>query len=269
RWSTPALLITAAVSACARPLVAELIAWHAWWAGATPTPAAGRALWQAVDAAARQGSYATLVSARWALFLGTLPHTWRDVLPDVNLALFVIGLLAVRHGILDAPRRHVRLIVGWMIFVALAWATSWLILRRLPELSVPGARDPLEYGLGLVQDQWLCFTYIGSVLLLLAYRPLWTARLALFGRAGRMALTNYMVQAAVLDVLASAYGFGLKLRPYAYVAAAVVLFAAEAAASGLWFARFRFGPLEWLWRTVTYARPQPLRRDPGYIAEGS
>ncbi|MFL5494535.1 MAG: DUF418 domain-containing protein, partial [Gemmatimonadales bacterium] len=130
RWSTPALLITAAVSACARPLVAELIAWHAWWAGATPTPAARTALWQAVDAAARQGSYATLVSARWALFLGTLPHTWRDVLPDVNLALFVIGLLAVRHGILDAPRRHVRLIVGWMIFGALAWATSWLILRR-------------------------------------------------------------------------------------------------------------------------------------------
>jgi uncharacterized protein len=78
-----------------------------------------------------------------------------------------------------------------------------------------------------------------------------------------------MVQAAVLDVFASAYGFGLKLRPYAYVAAAVLLFAIEAAVSAAWLARFRFGPLEWLWRTVTYARPQPLRRVSGYIIEGS
>jgi uncharacterized protein len=268
RWSTPALLITAALSACARPVLAELIAWHAWWTGATPAPAAGTALWQAVEAATRQGSYATLVSARWTLFLGTMPHTWRDLLPDVNLALFIVGLLAVRHGILDATRRHVRVIAGWMTFGALAWATSWLVLRQLPELAVPGARAPLEYGLGLVQDQWLCFTYIGSVLLLLAYRPEWTARLAVFGWAGRMALTNYMVQAAVLDVLASAYGFGLKLRPYAYVAAALVLFAAEAAVSAVWLAHFRFGPLEWLWRTVTYARPQPLRRTSGDVLEG-
>jgi uncharacterized protein len=269
RWSTRALLVTAALSACARPVAAELIAWHAWWTGAAPTTPARTALWQAVESATQQGNYATLVSARWAFFLGTLPHTWQDLLPNVNLALFLVGLLALRHGILDTPRRHVRLIAGWMTFGALAWAASWLILRRLPELAIPGARDPLEYGLGLVQDQWLCFTYIGSVLLLLAYRPVWTARLAFFGLAGRMALTNYMVQAAVLDVFASAYGFGLKLRPYAYVAAAVLLFAIEAAVSAAWLARFRFGPLEWLWRTVTYARPQPLRRVSGYIIEGS
>ena len=260
RWSTRALLITAALSACARPVVAELMALHAWWTAVPLTPPASAALRQAVDAATRQGHYATLLSARWALFVGTLPHGWPDLLPDVNLALFTLGLLAVRHRVLDQPRRHVRLIAGWMTFGALAWAISWLVLRRLPELPVPGARDPLEYGLGLVQDQWLCFTYIGAVVLLLAYRPAWTARLAVFGWAGRMALTNYMVQAAVLDVLASGYGFGLKLRPYAYVAAAVLLFAAEAAVSSAWLARFRFGPLEWLWRTVTYARPQPLRR---------
>ena len=260
RWSTRALLITAALSACARPVVAELMALHAWWTAVPLTPPASAALRQAVDAATRQGHYATLLSARWALFVGTLPHGWPDLLPDVNLALFTLGLLAVRHRVLDQPRRHVGLIAGWMTFGALAWATSWLVLRRLPQLPVPGARDPLEYGLGLVQDQWLCFTYIGAVVLLLAYRPAWTARLAVFGWAGRMALTNYMVQAAVLDVLASGYGFGLKLRPYAYVAAAVLLFAAEAAVSSAWLARFRFGPLEWLWRTVTYARPQPLRR---------
>jgi uncharacterized protein len=109
-------------------------------------------------------------------------------------------------------------------------------------------------------DQWLCLTYVGGVALLLAYRPRWTSRLRLFADAGRMALTNYMPQVVVLDVLASGYGFGLKLRPSAYVIAAVLMFSIQAAFSRVWLARYRFGPLEWLWRTVTYLRWQPLRR---------
>jgi uncharacterized protein len=69
-----------------------------------------------------------------------------------------------------------------------------------------------------------------------------------------MALTNYMLQAIVLDVLGSGYGFGLRLRPVAYVAASALLFGAEAAFSRFWLSRHRFGPLEWLWRSATYAR---------------
>jgi uncharacterized protein len=260
RWSTRTLLVSAALFACARPVVAELVALYAWWISAPPPPHAAAALQQAVNLAIQQRDYGVLLVARWALFVGTLPGTWRDLLPDGNLTLFVLGLLAVRHRILDEPRQHVRLVAGWMIFGALAWVTSWLVLRHVPTMPVPGTDWPLAYGLGLVQDQWLCFTYIGALVLWLAYRPAWTARLLVFGSAGRMALTNYMVQAAVLDASASAYGLGLRLRPYAYVVAAGLLFAAEAALSAAWLAHYRFGPLEWLWRTLTYARRQPLRR---------
>ena len=118
---------------------------------------------------------------------------------------------------------------------------------------------------GLVQDQWLCLTYIGAVLLLLAYRPQWTRRLAVVGLAGRMALTNYMIQAAVLDALASGYGFGLRIRPLLYLPAALALFGLEAAASSAWLSRYRYGPLEWVWRSFTYARLQPLVRSPACV----
>ena len=79
------------------------------------------------------------------------------------------------------------------------------------------------------------------MVLLLAYHPVWTARLAGFGQAGRMALTNYMVQAAVLDGLASGYGFGLWLRPRIYVVGAALLFVTEAWVSRAWLARSRSG----------------------------
>ena len=99
------------------------------------------------------------------------------------------------------------------------------------------------------------------MLLLLAFRPRWTTRLRVFADAGRMALTNYMLQALVFDLLGAGYGLGLRLRPFAHLLATPALFAAQAAISRAWLARFRFGPAEWVWRCMTYARLQPLRRE--------
>jgi len=251
RWSTPALLATAALAAAARPLVAAVSLASPWQAGRAT-------LRHAVELAAQQSHYGPLLSARWALFVASLPHMWADLLPDTNLALFIVGLLAVRHHVVAEPRRHVRLIAGWMSFGVVAWGVSWLVLRSLPTTGRAGLDDALSVGFGLLQDQWLCFTYIGGVLLLLAFRPGWLGRLAPIGQAGRMALTNYMLQAAVLDFLASGYGLALKLRPIVYAPLAVVGFALVAALSVAWLRRFRFGPLEWIWRTLTYGHSQPL-----------
>ena len=267
RWSTRHLLWLAGLSMCAWNVISEARALYAWWAASPPPPPPpGLALYRAMTEAAQHGSYSALLAARWAIFVRGLPHDWRALVPGMNLTLFILGLLALRHGVLEQPKRHLRLIRGWMIFGASSWALSWIMMLvvrpRLPQTWNPDVQWPLAGALGLVQDQLLCLTYIGAMVLLLAYRPQWTARLRLFGVAGRMALTNYMVQIVVLDVLASGYGFGLKLRPYVYVLAAVLLFSAEVALSRAWLARYRFGPLEWLWRSITYARWQPLRRQP-------
>lgn len=251
RWPSRALLALAVLSVLARPVAA-------WWTG-SPVPPPATALAKAAAAAARAGDYGGLVAARWALFQAKLPDTWPELLPDVNLALFLLGLLALRHGVIDEPGRHRRLILGWMGFGALAWAMWWLVLRHLAERPEPGAGQ-LASGFGLIQDQWLCFSYVGAVLLTLAARPWWTERLALFGQAGRLALTNYLVQVAAVDVLASGYGFGLKLRPLVYLTGAVGLFLALALMSRAWLTRYRMGPLEWLWRVITYWCRQPLLR---------
>jgi uncharacterized protein len=260
KWSTRALLITALVAAMARPVTAELTALWAWWTATPLPPPATQALTQAVEAAAQHGGYLELLTARWRLFVASTPGGWRGLLPDVNFALFIIGLLAVRHRVIDEPLRHRTLILKWMAFGAFAWLVYWVGLRRLEDLSIPGVGWPLAIGLGLTHEQWLCFTYIGAVVLLLAYRPWWTTRLAPIGQAGRMALTNYMLQVMVLDVLASGYGLELKLRPYYYLAAAILLFSLVTAFSSAWLTRFRFGPLEWFWRSVTYAHFQPIRK---------
>jgi uncharacterized protein len=170
---------------------------------------------------------------------------WYSFLPVNTLTLFLIGLIGFRLGLFDRPAEHRGLIVAVMAFGIASWAlATWL---------------PLRMGFGLIREMWLAFAYIGAVLLLIAHNPAWLRRFAVFGWTGRMALTNYIVQVAILNLLFSNYALGLRLAPLAALAAGLALFAVNAAASRWWLDRFRFGPFEWLWRWATYVRRPPIR----------
>ena len=84
--------------------------------------------------------------------------------------------------------------------------------------------------------------------------------------AGRMSLTNYVVQICALELAFS--GWGLTYHPSCGpLALAVLFFAAQILYSRWWFRRYRIGPLEWLWRSLTYGAAQPLRITPATTAE--
>jgi len=260
-WPTRALLALAIVAAMAGPMTAEVSGLGAWLRGVPQPPDQTWPLVQAEHQAAAQASYSSLLAARWRLFVASTPGGWSGLLPDSNLALFILGLLSVRHGVIDDPRRQARTIQRWMAFGALSWLVSWTVLRQADAIAIPDVGWPLAMGLGLIRDQWLCFAYIGAVLLLLAKRTEWNRRLSPIGQAGRMALTNYMLQIVVLDALASGYGLGVKVRPLLYLPATLMLFGTEVVLSTLWLSRFRYGPLEWIWRGATYLRLEPIRRN--------
>jgi uncharacterized protein len=80
--------------------------------------------------------------------------------------------------------------------------------------------------------------------------------------AGRMALTNYLGQSLVCSLVFYGYGLGyFEQMPRAWqVAFALGLFTVQVLLSRLWLTRFRFGPMEWLWRAATYGRWPSLRR---------
>ena len=192
--------------------------------------------------AEQSGSFGEAVKAR-ATFARWRYSRPMAVVPDSNLVLFIIGLLAIRLGVFEKPRTRRKVILGMMVFGAVSWVTQWFIVPKLP--------GSFEWT-GIISDQWLAFTYVGAVILLLEYRPQWKVRLAPFGIAGRMALTNYVIQAAVLSVLACGYGFALTIRPYLEIPASIVLFGSCVVFSAAWLARHAYGPLERLWRTATY-----------------
>ncbi|MEM8983641.1 MAG: DUF418 domain-containing protein [Pseudomonadota bacterium] len=79
---------------------------------------------------------------------------------------------------------------------------------------------------------------------------------------GRMAFTNYIVCTLVGTTLAVGHGFGLYGKAQLSDLMLVVLatLALMLVWSSAWLQRFRFGPLEWLWRSLVYGVRQPLRR---------
>jgi uncharacterized protein len=207
--------------------------------------------------------YFAVVATRFRHLIQTKP-TLYHVTPNVYLALFILGLLALRQGIFDQPKQHVVLLGLGMAAGLVIWAAAWWLLPLVPaEFGSPRIGIHFHLGLGIVDEQFLAFFFIGAITLLLAFWPqvqTWSLPLAW---VGRMALTNYLLQVAVIDFAASNYGLGLKVSPLQELLAALILFGLMAGLSQVWLSRFRFGPVEWLWRSFTYWKWQPLRKTMG------
>ncbi len=116
------------------------------------------------------------------------------------------------------------------------------------------------------------FNYWGSLLVSLGWASVVMLAckhdvLPAFRRAlaatGQMAFTNYLMQTVICTTIFYGYGFGLfgKVERKHQILIVFAVWAFQLVLSPLWLRIFRFGPLEWLWRSLTYMKAQPMRRD--------
>jgi uncharacterized protein len=79
---------------------------------------------------------------------------------------------------------------------------------------------------------------------------------------GQMAFTNYLMQSFLCGLFFYGVGFGMfgKLQRYEIYYVVGAVWAIQIIYSNIWLHYFRFGPLEWLWRSLTYWKKQPLRK---------
>jgi uncharacterized protein len=78
-----------------------------------------------------------------------------------------------------------------------------------------------------------------------------------------MAFTNYLLQTILCTTLLYGHGFGLfaQFERTQQMGVVLAVWVIQLILSPLWLARFRFGPFEWLWRSLTYGSLQPFRRN--------
>jgi uncharacterized protein len=229
--------------------------------------AAWRATYDANEAAEQSGTWSSVIAAR-IKFMPKFHRQW-GLLPSGSFTLFLLGMIAFKLGLFTRPEAHRRLIVSLMAYGAACGFLAYVIFP----IGGPVTGPPTGFLEGLVniarttgfnyfRPQWLAFTYIGAVLLLVSYNRAWLQRLSGFSWAGRMALTNYMMQVVLVEVLFTKHGLGMKVPAILVLPAAIALFIAQVFMSRWWLTRFRFGPLEWIWRSVTYWKVQSNRIEP-------
>src|SRR3954468_2001673 len=200
----------------------------------------------------------------WDAFIGNLVFLggrWADLFATVRfpkvLGMFLLGLWTVRTGIALWPEQHRATLVRWS---TLGWGIglpanvlATLIFQRADYLppSASGLLGTALQGLGVPM---LAIGYAATIALLVVSG---LRVIRVFAPVGRMALTNYLMHSLIFITISYGFGLGLWWRTGAAKAMTIgaVVFAIQIPLSALWLSRFRYGPVEWIWRRLTYGQP--------------
>jgi uncharacterized protein len=221
-----------------------------------------------------KSDYATVVG-----YLRPLAFEFQTVFLPIevwdSLALMLLGLALYRWGFLTgtwADRDYWKVLaVGYGVGLPLVCYSFYHDYRTRPNLEAILSR------LEAVPVEWVGLIYpFQRILLVMAHVSAITL-LYKAGRArsafrrleavGQMALTNYIMQSVICTLVFFGYGLNYfaELEFYQIYFVVLAIWALQLAVSPLWLRFFYFGPLEWVWRSLTYWRCQPFVRPVGGV----
>jgi uncharacterized protein len=244
----------------AEPTEFQLWAHELWTEHLQPDPEK-RAKELADEVAIYRGSYLDILTHRlvslWPM------HTVVFLLYLVWLlgSRMLLGMGLMKLGVFSARRSR-------RFYVWLAVVGYGLGLPLVAYDAHALIRD--DFALAAMIRSMFFFNFIGSLavalghiglVMLASQRGVMPWLLARLAAVGRMALTNYLLQTLICTTLFYGYSFGLfgTINRTGLAGIVLAIWVAQLVWSPLWLKRFRFGPAEWLWRSLTYRKWQPMR----------
>jgi uncharacterized protein len=201
------------------------------------------------------------------------PRIWSNLhSPESSLAvfaMFLLGLYVGRSRILHDVPQHlplIRKVFGWGVGIGVTGATAeWLLGQYFgyAVFSENTASSEIQF-LGDILFAYgstaLALGYAAGIVLL-AQGQNWMPVVRSLENLGRLALTVYLSGTVMFTMLFYGNGFGqiFLIGPAGTTAYAILFFTIQVVFCAWWLRRFRFGPMEWVWRSLTYRKVQPLR----------
>jgi uncharacterized protein len=170
----------------------------------------------------------------------------------------MLGMSLYKYRVFDASRsRRFYTVMALLGFAVGLPVNAWELYRFVASDYDIFATIIPTYDMGRLG---CAFGYVGLVMLF-CKSGMWIWLKASLAAVGRMALTNYLAHSVICGLIFTGAGFGLvgELQRYQlyYVVAGIWLI--QLIVSPLWLRYYRFGPVEWLWRSLTYGARQPMR----------
>ena len=208
------------------------------------------------------GTVRQIMAQNWVEWKQELPL---DLFAIYATGLFLLGMWVWRSGIvqhLDEYQPVLKRVCAWCLPIgAIVSIYSATVTAIIP----PGSVSVWAWSSGVLwlpSAHILAAGYISGLALLLMNEG-WRRRLLPFAAVGRMALTDYLMQSVVCTLFFYHYTTGLygKMGPAIGLIPTVVLYWAQVVFSNWWLRRYRFGPMEWLWRGLTYGKFPSMSKD--------
>jgi uncharacterized protein len=228
-----------------------------------PDPAKDKKKWDQEMAVFRSRNY-------WAMVKHRAPNLFKEhvfglIFGGFFLAggrmLFGMGLM--KYGVFSAERSRRSYL--WMMGLGYGIGLPLVAYDAYALIEHGFKMDYVLFQGGIIPN------YVGSVIVAMGHIGLvmlicqrgWLAGLIRrLGAAGRMALTNYLTHSIVCTTIFYGYGLGyfgtINRGGLALIVLAIWTF--QLIVSPIWLRHFRYGPAEWLWRSLTYGKAQPMRR---------
>ncbi|WLR47581.1 DUF418 domain-containing protein [Halobacillus litoralis] len=181
---------------------------------------------------------------------GNLPFLALSLIP-----MFLFGMYFCRKRWLHKPIDHLRSIKNVWVLTGILF----LIFKAGPHLF--GSPEWFQLAQDSIGGSASAIFYVSSITLL--FQTSIGARIVHpLTWVGRMSLSNYILQSLISFILFYSVGFGWygDVPPIGSLMIVLVIFTGQIFVSKAWLKKFRYGPLEWLWRTLTYGKKQPLKR---------
>ena len=179
------------------------------------------------------------------------------------LAMMILGMALFKSGVLQGERSsvfYIRLmVVGFSVgLLTNGYEVSRAITSNFSILNTFAQMQP-TYHVGRLG---MCLGYIGLLVWLSKIHAMtWVA--GLLANVGRMALTNYLMQSVICAFVFTGLGLSLvgELNRASLYPVVIAIWIFQLCVSHWWLKRYRFGPVEWLWRALTYGERPPFQRE--------
>jgi len=209
-----------------------------------------------------EGSYLAGMKLRISEYAFVFPFVVSFIIP-IALAMTLFGLYVVKKGIIDRIDSFVNKIrIPFAILFVVAMAYRF----TLQYWVMPNFQ--LEHGtmlnfflmtLYVVSEIMLSFAYLMIIVHILRSK-IGLRLLSPLRYVGRMAFTNYILQSVIGFLIMETFGYYEALTPLGCVLTVLTVFAFQIPLSWFWLKHFNYGPLEWLWRCISYWKILPIKK---------
>lgn len=216
----------------------------------------------------RSSSYLTIIRSNLTMWVHQTTAPIVIAYDVANFGNFLLGMAVGRLGwFQDVPthRRAFKHLLGWNALIAVISFATVALVRHF--FAPKGPTADLNISLSILMPLLrnlmtlsLAIVYMSAITLLFQ-RKFFQRILSIYAPIGRMAVTNYFTQSAIGLIVFTGIGFGYigDLRPRFIVVMPIVMFTFQMLFSWLWLRHFRFGPVEWISRSITYGKLQTMR----------